>query len=123
MGLVLLVKRGAIYLVDFGLKYQSELGKVRPALVIQSDMINKHLDEVEFKSVFVIPLTTDLKGGRFRKSISARDNLNRDSEVLINWACTIDLDRFKGNDILTTLDVDELREVKKKLDFFMGYMD
>lgn len=86
-------------------------------------MINKHLDEVEFKSVFVIPLTTDLKGGRFRKSIPARDNLNRDSEVLINWACTIDLARFKSDDILTTLDADELKEVKKKLDFFMGYMD
>jgi mRNA interferase MazF len=117
------IKRGSIYLVDFGVKYQSELGKIRPAVVIQSDYVNNNLDVAPFKSVLVIPLSTDIKGGRFRLKIDARDELKKDSELLINWMCTIDLNRFKNDTPLTALTKDELSELKSKLDFFMGYMD
>ncbi len=117
------IKRGGIYLVDFGVKYQSELGKIRPALVVQSDYVNDNLDAASFKSVLVIPLTTDLKGGRFRYEIKARDELEKRSELIINWICTVDLERFKGKKPLTILEVDELKELRPKLDFFMGYFD
>ena len=114
------IKRGGIYLVDFGKKYQSELGKMRPAMVLQSNYVNDNLDIAPFKSVLVIPLTTDLKGGRFRMPINAREKLEKNSELIINWMCTIDLKRVISKDPLLILEKDELSELKKKLDFFLG---
>ncbi len=117
------IKRGEIYLVDFGKKYQSELGKVRPAMVLQSNYVNDNLDIALFKSVLVIPLTTDIKGGRFRFEIDAREKLEKDSELIINWMCVVDLKRVVNDEPLTTLTQNELTELKAKLDFFMGYLD
>jgi len=117
------IKRGEIYLVDFGKKYQSELGKIRPAMILQSDYVNDNLDVAPFKSVLVIPLTTDIKGGRFRFEVSAREKLEKKSELIINWMCTVDLKRVVSEDILTILSQEELSELRKKLDFFLGYFD
>ena len=117
------IKRGSVYLVDFGVKYQSELGKIRPALVIQSDFVNDNLDAAMFKSVLAIPLTTDLKGGRFRYKIAVRDQLEKESELILNWMCTVEVSRFKNNEAITALKADEMLELKRKLDFFMGYFD
>ena len=117
------IKRGEVYLVDFGKKYQSELGKVRPAMVLQSNYVNDNLEVAPFKSVLVIPLTTDIKGGRFRFRIEARDKLSKESELIINWMCTVDLARFKNAEALTVLSQEELSGLKQKLDFFMGYFD
>ena len=117
------IRRGGVYLVDFGVKYQSELGKVRPAVVMQSDYVNDNLDVAPFKSVLVIPLTTDLKGGRFRLLLSKRDSLERESELILNWMCTVDLARFKEVPMLTMLTSEELKKLHDKMDFFMGYMD
>lgn len=117
------IKRGSIYLVDFGIKYQRELGKTRPALVIQSDFVNDNLDVASYKSALVIPLATDLRGGRFRYKIAARDQLEKESELILNWICTVDISRFNNQNALTTLEADELQKLKRKLDFFMGYFD
>ncbi len=117
------IKRGEVYLVDFGQKYQSELGKVRPAVVVQSNYINDNLDMAPYKSVLVIPLTTDLRGGRFRLEIKPRDRLEKKSELIVNWMCTVDLARVKEEKFLTILNKEELKELRQKLDFFMGYFD
>jgi len=117
------IKRGDIYLVDFGKKYQSELGKVRPAMVLQSNYVNDNLDVAPFKSVLVVPMTTDIKGGRFRLKITPREKLEKESELIINWMCTIDLKRVVSAEPLTILTQGELAELKTKLDFFMGYFD
>ncbi len=117
------IKRGEIYLVDFGKKYQSELGKIRPAMILQSNYVNDNLDVAPFKSVLVIPLTTDIKGGRFRLEVCAREKLEKKSELIINWMCTVDLKRVVSEDPLMILSKDELTDLKKKLDFFMGYFD
>ena len=117
------IKRGEIHLVNFGKRYQSELGKIRPALILQSDYVNDNLDVARFKSVLVIPLTTDLKGGRFRFKLSAREKLEKESELIINWMCTVDLKRVVSTEPLTMLSQRELIELKTKLDFFMGYFD
>ena len=117
------IKRGEVHLVDFGKKYQSELGKIRPALILQSDYVNDNLDIAVFKSVLVVPLTTDLKGGRFRFRLNTRDKLEKESELIINWMCSVDLKRVKSAKPLTQLTQNELIELKTKLDFFMGYFD
>jgi len=117
------IKRGEIHLVDFGKKYQSELGKVRPAMILQSNYANDNLDIAPFKSVLVVPLTTDIRGGRFRFKLQAREKLEKESELIINWMCTVDLKRVLSKEALTVLTKNELTELKSKLDFFMGYFD
>ena len=109
------MKRGEIYLVNFGKKYNSEFGKIRPALIIQNNIANRNIDKVEFKGVTVIPITTNLCGGNLRVKIQSRENLLQDSEVCINELCTLDLSRIDLDKKLTTLNSEELEEVKIKL--------
>jgi len=89
-----MIRQGEIYLVDFGKKYHSELGKIRPAVVLQNDLLNRALEETPFKGVVVVPLTTDLCGGDYRLAIGPRDKLEQESEAVANWVCTMDLRRF-----------------------------
>ena len=109
------MKRGEIYLINFGKKYNSEFGKIRPALIIQNNVANRNIDKVEFKGVTVIPITTNLCGGNLRVKIQARENLLQDSEICINELCTLDLSRIDLDKKLTTLNNEELEEVRIKL--------
>jgi mRNA interferase MazF len=109
------MKRGEIYLINFGKKYNSEFGKIRPALIIQNNVANRNIDKVEFKGVTVIPITTNLCGGNLRVKIQSRENLLQDSEICINELCTLDLSRIDLDKRLTTLNNEELEEVRIKL--------
>ena len=109
------MRKGEIYLVNFGKKYNSEFGKIRPALIIQNDIANRNIDKVDFKGVSLIPLTTTISGGDLRVNIKTRDNLQKDSEICINELCTLDLSRIQLDNRLTVLTKDELKEVNAKL--------
>jgi len=109
------MKRGEIYLANFGKKYNSEFGKVRPALIIQNNIANRNIDKVDFKGVTLIPLTTIISGGNLRTLIKARDNLQKNSEICLNELCTLDLSRIQLDTLLTTLTKEELLEVTLKL--------
>jgi mRNA interferase MazF len=109
------MRRGEIYLVDFAKRYNSEFGKIRPALIIQNDIANRNIDKVEFKGVTLMPLTTNISGGNLRVEIKKRDKLQKDSEVCINELCTLDMSRIKLDNLLTTLKETELKEVNMKL--------
>ena len=109
------MKRGEIYLINFGKKYNSEFGKIRLALIIQNNVANRNIDKVEFKGVTVIPITTNLCGGNLRVKIQSRENLLQASEICINELCTLDLSRIDLNKKLTTLNSEELEEVRIKL--------
>jgi len=88
------VRRGEIYLANFGKKYNSEFGKIRPALIVQNDVANRNIDKVDFKGVTIIPMTTMLGGGDLRVLIASRESLERDSEICINELCTLDMSRL-----------------------------
>jgi len=109
------VKRGEIYLVNFGKKYNSEFGKVRPALIIQNDVANRNIDKVEFKGVTVIPLSTNVFGGDLRVCIQKRDKLEKVCEVCVNELCTLDISRIYLDNRLTLLTKEELKEIDTKL--------
>ena len=51
------VKRGEVYFCEFGVPFGSEMGKYRPALIVQNDVGNEHS-----KTTIVIPFTTSEKG-------------------------------------------------------------
>jgi len=117
------VKRGDVYLVNFKKKYHDEFGKVRPALVFQTDVLNENIDKLPFKTVAVIPLSTQIAGGHFRVHIGKRDKLEKESEVVVNWICTLDYGLIYEDRRLTTLSSAELQEVEEKVLFFLGYKD
>lgn len=114
------MKRGDIYLVNFGKKYNSEFGKVRPALIIQNDVANRNIDKVDFKGVTVIPMSTNISGGDLRVCIEARDNLEKISEICVNELCTLDISRIQLDKLLTSLSQDELKEADIKLSKHLG---
>ena len=49
-------KRGHLYLVDFNPRIKTKPGKLRPAVVLQSDLVN----DAGYPSTIVIPTTTRL---------------------------------------------------------------
>ncbi len=109
------MKRGEVYLVNFGKKYNSEFGKVRPAVVVQNDVANRNIDKVAFKGVTVAPMTTMLAGGTLRVRIPARDRLEKTSEICVNEICTLDLGRFSLEHLLTALQQEELDQLDQRL--------
>ncbi|PHS41834.1 MAG: MazF family transcriptional regulator [Sulfurovum sp.] len=117
------MKRAEIYLVNFGKKYNSEFGKIRPALIIQNDIANRNIDKVSFKGVTVIPMTTFIAGGDVRVKIGARENLEKESEVCINEMCTLELSRIKIEKCLTVLTASEMNEVNSKILWHLGLVN
>jgi mRNA interferase MazF len=110
------VKRGGVYLANFNPSKGTEAGKIRPCLVIQSDLLN---DE-EHPSTTVLPLTTQLIDGaaplRFR--LAARDRLRLDSDML-DQVRTIDNRRIQGEQ-LTRVTAAELAEIETWLQIVLG---
>ncbi len=109
------MKRAEIYLVNFGKKYNSEFGKVRPALIIPNDVANRNIDKVAFKGVTVIPMSTNLFGGDLRVQVKKRDKLEQVSELCVNELCTLDMSRIFLDNLLTVLTDEELKELEEKL--------
>ena len=109
------MKRGEIYLVNFGKKYNSEFGKIRPALIIQNNIANRNMEKVAFKGVTVLPLTSLIRGGDVRVNIGAREHLEKESEICINEICTLDISRIQTDDCLTVLTKKEMAEVNDKM--------
>lgn len=115
------MKRGEIYLANFGKKYNSEFGKVRPALIIQNDIANRNIDKVIFKGVTIIPMTTTMSGGDLRVKIPKRDNLDKTSELCINELCTLDMSRIDLTTLLTKATLAEIEEIELKLSRHLGF--
>ena len=84
-------KRGDIVIVNLNPKKGHEVGKIRPAVIISDDDENKILD-----TVILLPLSTDLidEMEPYRVRITKRDNLKKDSDVLINQIRTLSKNRI-----------------------------
>ena len=117
------MKRGEIYLVNFGKKYNSEFGKIRPALIIQNDIANRNIEKVSFKGVTVIPMTTSITGGDVRVKIGVRELLDKESEICINEICTLDMSRIKLEKSLAILTQSEMEEVNNKILWHLGLIN
>jgi len=111
------VKRGGVYLANFNPSRGTEAGKIRPCLVIQSDLLN---DE-EHPSTTVLPLTTQLidDAAPLRFRLAARDRLRLDSDVMLDQVRTIDNRRIQGGQ-LTRVTSAELAEIDTWLQIVLG---
>jgi mRNA interferase MazF len=105
------VRRGTLYLADLDPRRGTEAGKVRPVLVIQTDLLN----EAEHPSTWVLPCTTRLTGENLLrvplpKGIAGN---RQECEVMIDQSRAIDNRRFVRR--LKALPRSILGEVEEKL--------
>ena len=111
-----MIKQGEIYLVDFAKKYNSEFGKVRPAVILQNNFLNRSLEDNLYQSVLVVPLSTQDIQTEYKIEITPRDNLKEKSFIVANWLCTLDLKRVQlEKGIITKLSSDEIQHLKSKI--------
>ena len=119
-----MIERGGVYLVDFGKRYQSNIGKRRPAVVLSAQSYLDIVDQLEFPSILVLPLTThtaDNPANLLRVYIEKRDKLEKPSEIIVNWSCSVDLANIDmTNGKLTRLTTHELRELGEKFALYCG---
>jgi mRNA interferase MazF len=105
------VAHGGLYNADLDPRFGSEPDKVRPVLVIQTDLLN----QVDHPSTWIVPCTTRLTGEnllrvRLPQGIAGNP---KSCELMIDQSRAIDNRRFKR--LLGMLPAPLLREVKDKL--------
>jgi len=113
----MMVCRGEIWLVNLNpIKKSNEMGKVRPVVVFQNDELN-HSD---YPTTVIIPLSTSLVDDAqpIRMRIKARENLEKDSDIVVTQIRAIDNDRFIQK--LATLKDTEMNLLKELLDEITG---
>lgn len=105
------VEHGRLYLADLEPRLGTEPGRVRPVLVIQTDLLNRtgHL------SAWVLPCTTRLTGESLLRVPIPRGAAGngRECEVMIDQSRAIDNRRFVRR--LKPLPPVLLRDVKRKI--------
>ena len=88
------ITRGHIYIVDFNPRVKTKPGKLRPAVVLQSDLVN----EAGYPSTIVIPTTTRLveNPGILRLRIrKGQGGLARESDLLLGQLIAVANESFR----------------------------
>ena len=109
------IRHGYLYLADLNPRVGSESGKIRPVLVMQTDLLN----EQKHPSTWILPCTTKCVGENILrvflpKKISGNTS---DCEIMIDQSRSIDNKRFRKK--LKPLPDLILTEVKQKI-MFLG---
>ena len=104
-------RRGFLYLADLDPRAGTEPGKVRPVLVIQTDLLN----EVSHPSTWILPCTTRLTGENLLRVVLPRGIAgNREEcEVMLDQSRAVDNRRLVR--ALKPLPKSILAEVVEKL--------
>lgn len=100
-----------MYLADLNLRLGSEAGKIRPVIVIQTDLLN----QTQHASTWILPCTTKLTGDsllrvEIPKGIAGN---TEDCEGMIDQSRAIDNRRFRKR--LKSVPPLLLKEIKEKL--------
>ena len=105
------IAHGNLYLVDLAPRFGTEPGKVRPALVVQTNLLNR----TGHPSTWVLPCTTRLVGENLLRVTLPKGiaGNTQPCEIMIDQSRAIDNRRFRK--LLGALPAALLREVKGKL--------
>lgn len=106
------IKRGRLYVVDFNPRVKTKPGKLRPAVVLQSDLVN----EAGYPSTIVIPTTTRLVDdpGILRLRIEkGQGGLARESDLLLGQLIAVANESFRQE--IGALPDDLMDEVEKRV--------
>ena len=105
--------RGEIWLINLNpIKKSNEIGKIRPALILQNDELNHG----NYPTTIILPLTTSLVDDAepLRYRVVKREKLEKNSDILIANIRSIDNTRFIEK--LTSLTAKEMQYIKSLLD-------
>jgi mRNA interferase MazF len=111
------LEHGTVWLADLNPRRGTEPGKTRPVLIIQ----NQALLDAGHPSTLIVPLTTHLieDTSPLRLRVTARDRLERDSDLLIDQLRAIDNRRLVTGP-LTLLGAGEMSQVYAAILEVMG---
>ena len=104
-------RRGELWAADLNPRSGTEPGKVRPVVVVQSDLLN----ETGHPSTWILPCTTRLTGTsvlRVELPASAAGN-GRDCEVMIDQSRAVDRSRLRQR--LGVVPTPLMSEISEKL--------
>ena len=88
------IKRGRLYIVDFNPRVRTKPGKLRPAVVLQSDFVN----DAGYPSTIVLPTTTQLidHPGTLRLRVKkGQAGLEQDSDLLLGQMIAVANESFR----------------------------
>jgi mRNA interferase MazF len=111
------MKRGEIWVGNLNPNRGTEVGKIRPVLIVQADFLT---DQGE-PTVVVLPLTTQVRPSKvpLHVTILAREQLDMDCQVVSEQPRTLDRRRLvKGP--LTRLSVAEMFAVERSMMAVLG---
>ena len=111
-----MVRRGEIYYADLSPVVGSEQGGVRPVLIVQNDVGNKHSP-----TVIAAAITSQREKAKLPTHIELRAascGLSRDSVVLLEQIRTIDKRRLKER--MGELDAPSMSHVNNALEISFG---
>lgn len=102
-------RRGGIYLANFNPSKGTEPGKIRPCIVMQSNLLN----DAGHPSTTILPLTSQLleDAAPLRYRVTSRDGLESDSDIMLDQTRSIDNKRIRS-DMLTILTGQEMNEIE-----------
>jgi mRNA interferase MazF len=105
-------KKGEIYLARLNPRKGNEVGKLRPVLIFQTNMLN----DIEHPTTVIIPLSTHLINNAYplRYRVSKREGLEQDSDLLCDQIRAIDNGRIISKS-LAKLSLQELLEVDEQV--------
>ena len=111
------IKRGHLYIVDFNPRVRTKPGKLRPALVVQSNLVN----EAGYPSTIVIPTTSKLieDSGilryRLLKGIGA---LDCDSDLLLGQLIAVANESFSKE--IGALPESAIEEIERRIKIILS---
>lgn len=108
---LVLIRRGDIYYADLRPVIGSEQGGIRPVLIVQNDMGNKHSP-----TVICAAITSKMNKAKLPTHVeldTERYGIVKDSVILLEQVRTIDKSRLKER--VCHLDTDALRRIDKAL--------
>lgn len=111
------IKRGQLYIVDFNPRVKTKPGKLRPAVVLQSDLVNR----AGYPSTIVIPTTTRLveDPGILRLRIKkGQGGLTHDSDLLLGQLIAVANESFRKD--IGILPAPLLEELENRIRILLG---
>ncbi len=105
-------QKGEIYLAKLNPKKGNEVGKIRPVLIYQTNILNK----CEHPTTIILPISTILIDDAYplRYRIAKRDKLDKTSDVLCDQIRALDNKRILEG-LLTKLTYQEILEIDKQV--------
>lgn len=108
--MVEVIRRGEIWVANLNPPRGQEIGKIRPVLVFQDNV----LTAIGTPMIIILPLTTQVYPAfkQWRITVTARSRLLKDCQVIVDQPRTLDRSRF-GEGPLATLSEEEMISVER----------